>query len=218
MNADNAGQAPASGTAGQAPVNGAQQETGSAQQQSGTAAAQATFDAEYVKALRDEAAKHRTEKTAIEAELKKLRDAQLTDTERQANRLKELEAEATAFKLQRQELSLQMQIERQARKMGILDEDAAVKLLDRSMITFDDDGKPAGVEAALQQLTQQRPYMVNQAANGQNFSASNPARPQSSQTGMFCTAEQMRDPGFFNKNKDEIMRRVREQPDTIPHI
>ncbi len=50
---------------GQAPANGAQQETGSGQQQSGTAAAHATFDAEYVIALRDEAAKHRSEKTAI---------------------------------------------------------------------------------------------------------------------------------------------------------
>ncbi len=92
MSADNAGQVPASGTACQVPANGTQQETGSAPPQSGAAAAQTTFDAEYVRALRDEAAKHRTEKTSIEAELRKLHDAHLSDTEREADRLEELSA------------------------------------------------------------------------------------------------------------------------------
>ncbi len=51
-----------------------------------------TFDAEYVKKLREEAADHRTKKVAAEAELKKLQDAQLSDAEKASKRLAELEA------------------------------------------------------------------------------------------------------------------------------
>jgi hypothetical protein len=79
MSADGVGQVPTTGTTGQVPADGTPQGANSQGQQSGTAEPRGTFDAEYVKALRDEAAKHRTEKAAVEAELKKLRDAQLTE-------------------------------------------------------------------------------------------------------------------------------------------
>ncbi len=223
MSTDPAGQEPktgANGTAGQVQADGSQGSAGQVQAQAGTAdAGKAVFDAEYVKALRDEAAKHRTEKTAVEAELKKLRDAQLSDAERASKRLAELETESITFKQERQQLDLQMQIERQARKLGIVDEDAAGKLLDRSLITFDAEGKAVGVEAALKALSEQRPYLMGSPqASGQTYSPGNPSRNAQTQGGMFCTAEQMRDPTFFQTNKAEIMRRVREQPETIPNI
>lgn len=47
---------------------------------------------------RDEAAKFRTEKAALADELKKLKDAQLTEEERKTNRIKELEVEAEKVK------------------------------------------------------------------------------------------------------------------------
>ena len=52
-----------------------------------------TFDESYVKELRAEAAKHRSEKAAIEARLKAFEDAQLSESEKRDKRLAELEAE-----------------------------------------------------------------------------------------------------------------------------
>ncbi len=103
MSAEGVGQAPTAGTAGQVPADGTQHGT-AAGAAAAPEAAKTTFDAEYVKALRDEAAKHRTDKAAVEAELKKLRDAQLSDTERAAQRLKELEAETANYRTERKQL------------------------------------------------------------------------------------------------------------------
>jgi hypothetical protein len=49
-----------------------------------------TFDAEYVKGLRAEAAKHRTEAVAHAKRVKELEDAQLSDTEKKDKKLAEL--------------------------------------------------------------------------------------------------------------------------------
>ena len=65
--ADGDQQVPPTGTQGGAPAAGDKAET---------------FDAEYVKKLREEAAEHRTKKVAAEAELKKLQDGQLSDAEK----------------------------------------------------------------------------------------------------------------------------------------
>lgn len=56
-----------------------------------------TFSEEYVKQLRAEAAKYRTEQNKTAARLKELEDAQLSEAEKQTKRIKDLEEQNTAL-------------------------------------------------------------------------------------------------------------------------
>ncbi len=53
-----------------------------------------------------------------------------------------------------------MEIERQARKLAIVDEDAAYRLLDAARIEYDAGGNPSNVEALLKDLVKAKPYLV----------------------------------------------------------
>ena len=57
-----------------------------------------------------------------------------------------------------------------------MDPDAAVALLDRSSLEFDDDGNPTNVASAMEQLLEARPYLVK-SNGGQRGSADQGARP-----------------------------------------
>ncbi|NLH99265.1 MAG: hypothetical protein GX446_07205 [Chthonomonadales bacterium] len=57
-------------------------------------------------------------------------------------------------------LEVRLEVERCARQMGIVDEDAAFRLLDRDRIECDETGRPANVERLLAELAEQRPWLV----------------------------------------------------------
>ncbi len=67
-----------------------------------------------------------------------------------------------------------MEIERQARKLGIVDEDAAHRLLDAARIEYDGDGKPANIETLLKDLAKAKPYLVAQASSSTTASVATP--------------------------------------------
>ena len=168
------------------------------------------FDAEYVRQLRDEAAKHRTEKALAQAELKKLQDAQLSDAERQSKRLAELEAAAQRFDADKRDLQARLTVEREARKLGVIDEDAAYRLLDSSKLKFDDDGRPTNAGDLLKDLVKERPYLSGQAPQANpGTSATNPARSRGDAAGTFSRA-QISDVTFYRANRDAILAAVRD--------
>lgn len=135
------------------------------------------YDAEYVKSLRDEAAARRTalresekEKAALEARLKELEDAKLSDTDRTAKELKEAReriAQIDATEAVRQGAVRDAQLEADVVKVSIKpelkiqDPDAAFRLLDRSKLTFDDEtGRATNIEAVLTDLIKEKPWLV----------------------------------------------------------
>lgn len=71
-------------------------------------AKQETFDAAYVKKLRDEAAANRTKLREVEAELKKRTDAEMTETERQKAALDAAHAERDELKSTARRLEAQV--------------------------------------------------------------------------------------------------------------
>ncbi len=78
-----------------------------------------TFDADYVKKLRDEAAKYRTEAKAnadAATRLAEIEEANKTEAEKVADRIRQLEAEADASKRE----ALRFKV---ASKFGVSDED-----------------------------------------------------------------------------------------------
>jgi myosin heavy subunit len=136
-----------------------------------------TYDESYVKKLRGEAATHRTklreteermaklEKKLAEEEKKKLSDSERTQVELQETKdeLAKLQADLD----QRSQLSREVQLEADVVKiavlpdLGIVDPDAAYKLLDRDALEFDDEtGRATNIREVLDALVEERPYLV----------------------------------------------------------
>jgi len=120
------------------------------------------FDAAYVRRLRAEAAEYR----------RKQRDEEkMTETERMRLRLSELEKELTQRELLIREHTLRYETMLRAREMGIVDPDAAYRLLDLAEVEYDESGRPANIERLLRELVRKRPFLV-----GNSASATNPSR------------------------------------------
>ena len=162
-----------------------------------------TFDAVYVQKLRKEAAEYRKRLRELEKALKEKEEAELSEQERLQRRVAEYEARLADLERERQERTLQYEVKLRASQMGIVDPEAAWRLLDLSAIEFDEDGMPVNIEDALQELVKSKPYLRTQAAP--SVSPTNPSR----RTQVF-TRSQLRDPKFFREHRDEIMAAMRE--------
>lgn len=188
---------------GQEPQN--QQQTAAAGAQPGQEPAAEQFDAEYVRKLRAEAAEYRKRLRELEQKAQEQENAKLSETERLQKRLAELEREQAAYQRERQERTLRYETMLAASRLGIVDPDAAYRLLDVSRIEFAEDGTPANIEAALKELIRVRPYLAAQPNSG---SPTNPARSQGSPATF--TRSQLRDPNFFKAHREAIMQAMRE--------
>lgn len=121
---------------------------------------QERFDAEYVRKLRAEAAEYRKRLRELESKVKADEEAKLTEQERLQKRLAELERAQADWERERQEILLQRHIENTAAKLGIIDPEAAWKLIDLKEVDFDEDGKPKNLETLLRALIQKKPYLA----------------------------------------------------------
>jgi len=132
------------------------------------------FDTEYVKKLRSEAAEYRKKLRDLEAKVKADQDAKLSEAERLQNRLAELEREQAMYQQERQERTVRYEVMLAASKLGIVDPEAAYRLLDVAELEFEDDGRPKNVEQALRALIKAKPYLARPVAPETNVT--NPAR------------------------------------------
>jgi hypothetical protein len=86
--------------------------------------------------------------------------AAMTEEERRKAEAQENDKKLTAAEQRAHNFALQLSVERQARKMGIVDEEAAFRLLDASKVEFDDAGNPTNVEALLGELVKARTWLL----------------------------------------------------------
>lgn len=119
-----------------------------------------TFDAEYVKKLRAEAAANRKKASQLEAELKKHQDAQLSEIEKAKKAASEtaarLEAAEAALRAER----VGREVERAAIKLN-LDPELAGRLVSADMLEFDEEsGMPTNTEKVLQGLLKKWPQLA----------------------------------------------------------
>jgi hypothetical protein len=205
MMADDTTSAQEATVSGQAPQTN-QQESAPAGAQAGQEPEPERFDAEYVKRLRAEAAEYRKRLRELEQTVKQHEEAKLSETERLQKRLAELEREQAAWQRERQERTLKYETMLAASRLGIVDPEAAYRLLDLSKVEFDDDGNPTNLDKALQELLKAKPYLAGHATAGAG-SPTNPATGQ--QRGVF-TADQLNDYRFWRQHRDEIMRAMAE--------
>ena len=110
-----------------------------------------------------------------EAKLAEREQAEMSEIERQAARVQALEAELSESKIRAREASLRASVVDACRPLNIVDPEAALALLDRDAIDFDEDlGRWTGVEQALSALAESKPYLVEKNSAGGH--PTNPAR------------------------------------------
>lgn len=128
-----------------------------------------------------EAAGHRHKAKELDDLKSQIETEKLSEKERLEKRVAELQNAQEVSNRQHQERAINYEVRLQATQIGIIDTDAAVKLLDWSELEFNEDGSPSNVEELLKKLIKNKSYLLGKPANGSG-GATNPSR--SSSTGV----------------------------------
>jgi hypothetical protein len=115
-----------------------------------------------VAVLQADLAHARQQASQFKAELKAARAAKETELEAaksEVQRLAELEAEKAAWQTERQQMYVGFAVRDLAAKYGLIDAEAVVRLMDWTMLDFDDAGKPVNTEDAVRALLRDKPYL-----------------------------------------------------------
>lgn len=99
---------------------------------------------------------------AAKSELDKIKEAQLTETERLQKQLAQAEEKARELEVMARERLINSEIVSLAAKANFANPQDAVLLVDRSDIDLDDEGNVKGVGDAIKGLIESRPYLVKQ--------------------------------------------------------
>lgn len=141
---------------------------------------------EAARKLRSEAASLRQRERAalerlavLEAAEAKRQEADMTAQQRAEKALADAQSTHTTKIAAMQARILAAQIESQAAKLGIIDPEAAMKLLDRDGLELDSDGLPTNLEKALAALIKAKPYLVGKTPPTNAGGVTNPARSAS---------------------------------------
>lgn len=105
--------------------------------------------------LKEKAERYDEAANAAKTAEEKLQE-QLADRERELEQLRTSQREAV----------INSAIGQAASKLGVVDLDAATKLIDRSALEFDDSGAPQNVEQLVEGLVQDKPYLAAKPAAG----------------------------------------------------
>lgn len=87
------------------------------------------------------------------------KEAQLSEIERTTKKYQELQSQHDTYVKTMQERIVRYEVEKEAGKLGIIDPDAATKLLDWSQIEYEEDGTPKNADKLLAALVKQRPWL-----------------------------------------------------------
>lgn len=87
------------------------------------------------------------------------KEAQLSEIERTTKKYQELQSQHDTYVKSMQERIVRYEVEKEAGKLGIIDPDAATKLLDWSQIEYEEDGTPKNADKLLAALVKQRPWL-----------------------------------------------------------
>lgn len=101
-------------------------------------------------------------KTAL-AKVKELEDAQKSELEKLQEKIVSLEKASGQHATQTKALVTEYEVKLEAGKLGIVDPEAAFKLLDLNGLKFDKDGRPKNTEDLLKALLEERPYLAGKS-------------------------------------------------------
>lgn len=112
--------------------------------------------------------------------------AEMTEAQRLQAQLAEYQQKEQQWAQEKRAQALQIAVQGAATKLGIVDPDVALALI-QSSIEYDDAGQPKDVEKALNELLTQKPYLKAQPAPT-GVSPTNPPRNHSSVDDAFTAA------------------------------
>lgn len=113
-----------------------------------------------LKKVRQEAADSRRKLQAYEKAKQEQDERDLSELQKAQKRLTQLEADHQTLTTAAQSRALRYEVQLSAAKLGIVDPDAAARLLDNSELTFAEDGSPTNVESLLKALVKARPWLA----------------------------------------------------------
>lgn len=126
-----------------------------------------TFDEDYVRSLRSEAARHRTEKNEfrkqveeLDAKLKGYEDQSKSEVEKITEEKVKLERVLADRDREAAESAVKMQVIAEASKLNIVDSEMAYLALDLSSLDSED---PKSISKALSSLVKDKPYLLKSA-------------------------------------------------------
>ncbi len=151
--------------------------------------------------VRSEAAARRVENQQLKDKLKVLEDAQLSEQEKLKKDALDATARATATETELKAVRVQSEVERQARALGIVDEEAAYDLLKKDAIIYDGD-KPTNIVELLTDLAKRKPYLVG-AGGG---AVGNPGRENSGGGGLTFEQVKLMSQAEIAARRDEVMK------------
>lgn len=111
-------------------------------------------------------------------------------------------------------LQTRLEVERCARREGIVDEDAAFRLLDTGRVELDGSGRPVNVEALIKELVTERPWLIGGpgGAPAPHETSASPANPPRDGTRRMTHDDLRRmTPEQINANWDAIQAALMER-------
>jgi hypothetical protein len=147
-------------------------------------------------------------------ELKQLKDKQAQDEQKRLEDNKEFEklAETRKSELDQANQTIQnMRIDQALTNKlvseGVVDLEAALKLVDRDKLKIEDNGSVTGVDEALKSLKDGKAYLFNKSEDGNQSlgSSSNGGNGGGNSTPAKFKRSQLRDPKFYQEHRDEII-------------
>jgi hypothetical protein len=138
----------------------AQAAEGAQPQEGTTGAAQVAEPSLDPTALQRELAEARREAAKYRTDLRKVTDAQLSESERLQRRVTELEQERAESAARDRERAIGLAALEAAGRLGFRDPDLAVRLVDPSAVEVSDDGSPKNVERLLADVLARSPYLA----------------------------------------------------------
>lgn len=106
-----------------------------------------------------------------EAILRKARErdeSEKSELQKAQERAAQLEKERESWQGRQKETAAQYDVALKAAKLGIVDPDAAWKLLDKSALQYDADDNPSNTEQLLQALLKDKPYLAGGGSSAMN--------------------------------------------------
>lgn len=135
-----------------------------------------SFDAEYVKGLREENKQRRLKEKELADKLAEFEKANLSDLEKARTDAEEARAEAVAAKNALRTANLHNQAYVVAAELKFRDPEDAVRFLVLDDVDFDENGRAskASVKKQLAKVAEQKPYLLTATGSGDGGPASPP--------------------------------------------
>lgn len=162
-----------------------------------------TFNHSRFKELTDRANKAKE----YEAQEEKTRQAKLLEEKKFTELIAEKDAKITELTTSQKTSTVNLKILAEAQKVGVVDADTVLQLIDRNGVTLNDDGTVTGVSEAITKLLEAKPFLKG---TGQTTTppeiggATNPGAEGSNQLKRFKHS-QILDPKFYADNEADIM-------------